>query len=120
MELSDSETATRYDLQRIAKHVYADSDGVLRFIDSYTGARTRFTVPTTGAQHGGQYPSVTLFGVPYFTHVLAYALHCGRWPIGGVAHSDGDTRNNRMDNLCDTSSFFFRFLNDVSGGYYNE
>lgn len=39
----------------------------------------------------------------YQIHRVAWALHHGQWPSGVVDHIDGDTLNNRIENLRDVS-----------------
>lgn len=34
-----------------------------------------------------------------YAHRVAWALHYGEWPSGGIDHEDGDRSNNRIGNL---------------------
>lgn len=49
------------------------------------------------AHHG--YRTITIYGTRYYAHRLAYFHVTGIMPPKGVDHKDGNTRNNRFDNL---------------------
>ena len=45
------------------------------------------------------YRQITIDGVAYWSHHIAWLLHYGEWPTHSVVHIDGDPENNRIDNL---------------------
>lgn len=47
--------------------------------------------------HG--YRTITIYGERFYEHRLAYFYMTGEMPANGIDHKDGDTTNNRFDNL---------------------
>jgi len=45
------------------------------------------------------YKRTVIFGVSYYAHRLAWALHFGQWPIAEIDHINGDPSDNRIENL---------------------
>lgn len=56
---------------------------------------------SNGHPHG--YCQIGIDCTLYFAHRLAWLYVHGEWPRGEVDHIDGDTANNRIANLRDTS-----------------
>lgn len=56
-----------------------------------------------GYRRGGTmknpYEGVSVEGVAYYTHRLAWALETGAWPAHQIDHRDHNRQNNRWDNL---------------------
>lgn len=48
------------------------------------------------------YRQITVDGIRYEAHRLAWFFHYGHWPNGIVDHEDHDGLNNRIKNLRDT------------------
>lgn len=46
-----------------------------------------------------RYKTVTLFGNTYMEHRVAWALTTGEWPSKDIDHINGDTQDNRLENL---------------------
>lgn len=57
------------------------------------GSRAGHLDPTTG------YVSISIDGVSYRAHRLAWLFTHGQWPQECLDHKDGDRANNRLDNL---------------------
>lgn len=57
----------------------------------------------TGIKGKSKYAKVQVNGKTYAAHRLAWRLYYGSWPKGQIDHIDGDTGNNRIDNLRDVS-----------------
>jgi len=45
------------------------------------------------------YKRTVIFGVPYYAHRLAWALHHGEWPVSEIDHINGNPSDNRIGNL---------------------
>ncbi len=54
-----------------------------------------------GGIHTKGYRVITIDGVEYKAHHIAWLLHYGMFPIHGIDHKDGDGLNNRIKNLRD-------------------
>jgi len=52
-----------------------------------------------GSARADGYRSIGLGGVRYLEHRLAFLYVYGRWPSGHLDHINGDTSDNRIDNL---------------------
>lgn len=48
-----------------------------------------------------QYRIVTIYGKRYAAHRLIWLWHNRVWPYGHIGHLDGDTLNNRIENLIE-------------------
>lgn len=53
---------------------------------------------------GDGYTRISVDGVQYLGHVLAWLYMTGAWPDGEVDHRDTDRGNTRFDNLRDVST----------------
>lgn len=62
------------------------------------GCRARVNTRAGCVVEGG-YRVIGLCGKRMLEHRLAWAMHYGAWPVGSIDHFDGDTSNNRIDNL---------------------
>jgi hypothetical protein len=49
------------------------------------------------------YMRLSIFGMKYLCHRLAWLITTGSWPTKNIDHVDGDRRNNRFSNLRDVS-----------------
>ena len=59
----------------------------------FAGTRALTAKTTNGYLRG------TIFGVHLKAHRVAWAVVHGEWPEGTIDHEDGDTANNKLDNL---------------------
>lgn len=57
-----------------------------------------------GSQRKDGYWSIKLMGQDFLAHRVALYLHTGTWPVAFVDHVNGDTRDNRADNLRPAST----------------
>lgn len=70
----------------------SSAPGATRWNPRYAGKIARRI-----AHHG--YRQISIGRRHYYAHRLAFLYMTGEWPRGGVDHKDGDTGNNRFDNL---------------------
>ena len=49
------------------------------------------------------YTRIMIAGKMYLAHRIIWLIHNGSWPCQSIDHIDGDTRNNRIENLRDVS-----------------
>lgn len=63
----------------------------------YAGGEALITENERGYKRG------TIQGVPYRNHRVVWALLMGEWPKGVIDHINGDTSDNRIENLRDVS-----------------
>lgn len=66
------------------------------------GSRRSGKPAGTLAPHG--YWVLTLDGIRYYGHRVAWLLHTGTWPVKDIDHIDGDKSNNQLSNLRLASS----------------
>lgn len=99
--------------------------------DAKTG-RITWVKPTSNRRKAGDeagvsihrgYRSVCFGYTSFLAHRLAWALHYGSWPAGIIDHINGDTSDNRIENLRATtfrtnSSNQQRHRNGSSCGVY--
>jgi hypothetical protein len=52
-----------------------------------------------------QYRKIKLFGKVYYAHRLVWFYHYGVFPTYMLDHKDGDSLNNRLDNLREATVF---------------
>lgn len=66
---------------------------------------TRVSKPgdETGLRREKGYPSVSVDGVKYYAHRLAWLYVYGVWPSGVIDHINGDRSDNRICNLRDVA-----------------
>jgi hypothetical protein len=56
--------------------------------------RRHFTARgSQGARHG------KIFGVVYYAHIVAWAIHFGEWPAVDIDHESGNRSDNRLVNI---------------------
>lgn len=46
----------------------------------------------------------TIFGHPFRAHRVAWAIYYGKWPDEFIDHKNGDTEDNRLENLREASN----------------
>lgn len=67
-----------------------------------TGARqNRRHGQRAGTVTASGYVRVMIGNIAYRAHRLVWLHHHGDWPRGGIDHINGDTRDNRIENLRD-------------------
>jgi len=76
---------------------YDPVTGVFRWLNP-TNRRLRCGA-VAGTPHNRGYTSISLDGVQYLAHRLAWLHVHGHWPPGDLDHRDRDKRNNRIANL---------------------
>lgn len=57
----------------------------------------------TGTFHSGGYRTVSIKGISYMAHRLAWFYIYKEWPKGDIDHIDGNRANNAIDNLRDVN-----------------
>jgi len=62
------------------------------------------SVWTDAKRENHRYKVVKIYGKEYKIHRIIWALHNGSFPKGQIDHIDGDTLNNRIDNLRDVDN----------------
>jgi hypothetical protein len=89
-----------------AKFIYDPDTGEFRFReDSYRRSGKRMILLRRagdlagGKPVEGRYRVITIDGVNYPAHRLAWLYVTGRWPHPEIDHIDGDRTNNRFANL---------------------
>jgi hypothetical protein len=80
---------------------YDPSSGVFRWRNKICKRVVPGTVAGWKSDKG--YIKITLHGVDYFAHRLAWLYMTGAWPNDVVDHRDGQRDNNRWTNLRDTT-----------------
>lgn len=73
----------------------------------YDAIDRRWNTKWAGRRAGSRahgWVNISVDGVLYGAHVLAYVIMKGRWPVGQVDHKDGRQSNNRWSNLRVASS----------------
>lgn len=63
------------------------------------GFNTRLAGNTAGHHRKDNYVHIIIDNKAYKAHRLAWLLFHGAWPDGQIDHIDGDSSNNRIDNL---------------------
>ena len=65
---------------------------------------TRFSgKPAFTTLHDRGYRQGFIYHKSYYAHRVAYAIYHGNWPVMGVDHVNGNTGDNRIENLRDVS-----------------
>jgi hypothetical protein len=80
-----------------------------RPIELFKGARGCAMAPHWNKKHAGKeaftfvnktgYRKGTILGQQYEVHRIVWLMGTGEWPSRSIDHIDGDTLNNRLDNL---------------------
>lgn len=72
--------------------------------DPITGKFERLTInrrPISDVPNGSGYLRVSIYGVSYKAHRLAWLHHYGEWPSNTIDHINGNRTDNRIANLRD-------------------
>lgn len=79
---------------------YDPTTGVMTWTESKNWRRKVGGIAGTKSnQHGRTYVVVSVDSKSYRAHRLAWLLVHGRWPNGDIDHKNGDTLDNRLENL---------------------
>jgi len=91
-------TSLTYDRLREVLIYYPNSGEFIRKIT--TGRHDRWKAGTIAAHKPkDDYPSVSIDGISYLAHRLAWFYMTGKWPKEEIDHRDLDRANNRWSNL---------------------
>lgn len=96
----------RHSPAEIASELKVDENGVLWWRRQKTGrSRPRVLDKPVGSIHlNGNYIQINFNSTRYLAHTVCWVLYYGKWPERQLDHIDGDTLNNRKDNLREVSS----------------
>lgn len=83
--------------EQIAKELRVDEEGRLWWKCSASGRRRDKPVGSRHQRLG--YLRFMVLGHRYLAHVMCWALYYQEWPKGYIDHIDGNTFNNRKNNL---------------------
>lgn len=85
------------DIQALrAQFSYSPSTGAFERTAKRSGPNPQ---SRTGSRNGGGYLRLRFFSKKHYVHVLAWAHYHGRWSRLSIDHIDGDTSNNKIENL---------------------
>ena len=87
------------DIDKLREHVELVQDGTLRWKIPKQGRSLGGQAFTTRAGPGKKYLRGMFQGVMLSAHRVVWALTYDQWPDGWIDHIDGDTTNNRPENL---------------------
>lgn len=87
------------DIEKLREHVDLRKDGTLWWKIPKQGRPKGGQALTTKRGPGKNYLGGMFEGVMLPAHRVVWALTHNSWPDGWIDHIDGDTKNNRPDNL---------------------
>lgn len=94
------ETITQEELKSVL--TYDKESGLFRWKGTRSGVSGKDSV--AGSIHVKGYIHITVFGVEYKAHRLAWLYETGSWPKGVLDHRDNNKQNNRFLNLRDVTN----------------
>lgn len=65
---------------------------------------TKYAGKVAGSLDSGGYSKISIDAKDYRAHRLAWLYATGAWPAEQIDHRDGDTSNNRFDNLREATN----------------
>ncbi len=68
------------------------------------GWNARYATKKVGCVANTGYIQIYILDGPFLAHRLAWAIHYGKWPIGGIDHINGVQTDNRILNLREASA----------------
>ncbi len=92
------------DFKEFCKKVIWDKkSGCFRWRKGFRVHLTHLVGKPVGTYNAKSYLRIDFKGISYAGHRIIWRYHKGNWPKGTIDHIDGNTRNNRVDNLRDIS-----------------
>ena len=88
----DPDSGKLFWLTRDRSFFQADKDWK-RWNSAYSNKEAFTARGSQGARHG------KIFGVVYYAHIVAWAIHFGEWPAVDIDHESGNRSDNRLVNI---------------------